>query len=113
MKNENQEKNLKGESVKVTIILIFFCLLLAGGLLAVDVNFNSIIDSPQKVRIIVVEKFTDSIYSVNLMGVKNEINVAKYERILEKTGELISAGFNRAKDCMSGFLDQAKRCSTF
>ena len=111
----NNEENIGkgiGHSAKIVLILAVFIMLVAGGLLAVDMNFNSIAGRPEKVNILVIDKLSDDVYKVSLMGTERDVNIGACERAFKKTGSMIFAGVSNAKDFISEFLDQAKRCST-
>jgi hypothetical protein len=112
MEDEKKARKRVGQSAKIVLVLVLFGMLVSGGLLAVDINFNNIVDRPEKVSILIVDKVSDGIYKVNLMGKEKDVNAGACERAFQKTGRLIFAGVSSVKDFISGFLDQAKRCST-
>ena len=112
MENEKKAKKEIDQSAKIVLVLAFFAMVVVGGLLAVDMNINSILARPEKVSILVVDRLYDGIYKVKLMGTEKDVNVGAYQREVKKTSRLILAGLSSVKDSISGLLNQAKRCST-
>ncbi len=77
-------RNARIFNLKIIVVMLLFMLIVAGGLLAVDINKSYVLYGQTKLELIKIEEVDQDIYQVSLLNDKFYLNLKYLNRDMNK-----------------------------